>query len=74
MEHPLAARFPAEANLSTGGHQFHSPVLTSPRVTVVAGAANARASTVLLSLAEVFGGFAAKRDGRADQVRQRRQR
>ncbi|MER7851446.1 hypothetical protein ABTZ98_02660 [Streptomyces bacillaris] len=36
MEHPLAARFLVEANLTTGGHQFDSPILSSPRVTVPA--------------------------------------
>ncbi|MEU4922350.1 hypothetical protein AB0G29_23725 [Streptomyces parvus] len=36
MEHPLAARFLAEANLTTGGHQFDSPILSSPRVPVLA--------------------------------------
>lgn len=36
MEHPLAAGFLAEADLTTGAHQFDSPILRSPRVTVLA--------------------------------------
>ncbi len=64
MEHPLAAKFLAEANLTTGGHRFDCPILRSPRVTVLAKDCERHHQ-----VAEGHGGASCRQAGRASGPR-----